>query len=116
MKTFNKQAAQGDMILRRIIKVPTNVKVQVPDGQGRHVVTHSETGHHHWVGGDAVTLYRPENDKDGMVSYIEVKAGGTDLIHERPWDTHETLHIEEGTYEVRRQREYTPEGWRRVED
>lgn len=115
MKTFSKQAAQGDMILRRVAKVPDNFKPVATDAQGRHVVTHSETGHHHWVGGETAVLYR-EKDENQMVSYIEVKAGGTDLIHERPWDTHETLHIEEGVYEVRRQREYTPEGWRRVED
>lgn len=115
MKTFNKQAAQGDMILRRVAKVPDGFKPVATDAQGRHVVTHSETGHHHWIGGETATLYR-EKDENQMVSYIEVKAGGTDLIHERPWDTHETLHIEEGVYEVRRQREYTPEGWRRVED
>lgn len=35
---------------------------------------------------------------------------------ERSFDTHESILLKGGTYEIRRQREYTPEGWRRVED
>ena len=38
------------------------------------------------------------------------------LEHLRSFDTHETIKLPVGTFEIRRQREYTPEGWRRVED
>jgi hypothetical protein len=34
----------------------------------------------------------------------------------RSFDTHETLNIPPGIYEVRRQREYVPEGWRKAQD
>jgi hypothetical protein len=38
------------------------------------------------------------------------------LEHLRDHDTHEPILFEKGTYHVRRQREYTPEGFRKVED
>jgi hypothetical protein len=40
----------------------------------------------------------------------------TSLDHKRTFDTHESILFEPGNYKVRRQREYTPEGFRRVED
>ena len=40
----------------------------------------------------------------------------TVLEHQRPHDTHAPIKFAKGVYEVRRQREYTPEGWRRVAD
>lgn len=38
------------------------------------------------------------------------------IEQKRPYDTHAPIMFEPGIYEVRRQREYTPEGFRRVED
>ena len=38
------------------------------------------------------------------------------IEHLRSFDTHESISIAPGIYEIRRQREYTPEGWKRVED
>ena len=38
------------------------------------------------------------------------------LEHLRTFDTHETLAIPPGVYELRRQREAVPEGWRRAQD
>lgn len=49
------------------------------------------------------------------LSYLRV-SGETTLEHLRDFDTHEPLSLPPGNYEVRRQREYTPEGWRQVAD
>jgi hypothetical protein len=40
----------------------------------------------------------------------------TELKHLRSFDTHESLSIPEGLYRINRQREYTPEGYRRAAD
>jgi len=40
----------------------------------------------------------------------------TELRHERSFDTHAPITIDKGKYEIRRQREYTLEGWRKIED
>jgi hypothetical protein len=117
MKTFENCAAQGDLYIRRITTLPSGVKrVQAMNGQ--YVVAHSETGHNHVIAErQNVTLYSSD---DPMVSYLEVieatDATETLLEHLRSFDTHETIKLPIGTFEIRRQREYTPEGWRRVED
>ena len=113
MKTFQKTSAQGDIFIRKVKSLPKKV-VQVDSEDGKLIVTHSETGHHHYMDPSGVALFQSENDP--MVSYLEVSASSADLIHGRSYDTHETLRLEEGLYEVRRQREWVPEGWRRVED
>lgn len=117
MKTFKNQAAQGDLFIRRIDSIPTDAK-EIKAEKGRHVVAHSETGHDHIIAERPnIKLY---GTGDPMVSYLEV-VEATDvaealLEHCRSFDTHETIKIPVGKYEIRRQREYTPEGWRRVED
>jgi hypothetical protein len=117
MKTFKNQAAQGDLLIRRIDKLPENA-MAVKSERGFHVVAHSETGHNHVIADRPnVTLY---TTGDPMVSYLQVieatDATETLLEHLRSYDTHETIRIPAGVFEIRRQREYTPEGWRRVED
>jgi hypothetical protein len=117
MKDFVNPAFQGDCMIRRIDKLPAGLKpAQTVDGN--FVLAHSETGHNHVIAERPnVRLYDTE---DPFVSYLEV-IEATDqaealLEHLRGWDTHETIKIPAGLYEVRRQREYTPEGWRRAQD
>lgn len=108
---FDCQARQGDVFFRRIKKLPAGVmKADVVDG--KYLVAHSETGHHHTMVADDVVLYYVD---DPLVGYIEVKSP-TPLVHERSFDTHESVLFEVGIYEIRRQREHTPEGFRRVVD
>ncbi len=117
MKTFDKVAAQGDVLFIRRDKLPAGL-VTAKAENGQIVVTHSETGHNHVMVLDrqaepAVEMF---NEKDNaLISWIKVNRP-TPLQHLRPHDTHEPIMFGEGIYEVRRQREYSPEGWRRVED
>ena len=92
--------------------IPAKYK-EVASKDSRHVVAHSETGHHHWVDSSMAQLFTDPGDP--MVCYLRVE-GEADLTHARPYDTHKTLTLTKGTWQLRRQREYTPQGWRRVED
>jgi hypothetical protein len=89
--------------------------VEVPRDSGALILAHSETGHHHAVRDVEAVLLRPTVG-DGLTTYLRVDGDHADVVHERPWDTHETLRLPRGVWLVRRQREWTPEGWRRVED
>lgn len=112
MRTFNKVCAQGDVYIRKIDKLPANVE-RVEQINGKVIVTHSETGHHHVMDAEAVTMYRlPDSIMDCLLVVDKPAA----LEHLRSFDTHEPILFEPGVYHVRRQREYTPEGFRRVED
>lgn len=117
MRTFKNQAAQGDLFIRRIDKLPEGIKpMSVEDGN--YIVAHSETGHHHVIEArQNVVVFSTD---DPLVSYLQV-IESTDAMeavieHLRNFDTHESIKIGAGNYEIRRQREYTPEGWRRVAD
>ncbi len=109
MKTFKNCVCQGDVMIRRIDKLPTTGL----EKEKHKIAAHSETGHHHSFAADANVFLYSSNDQ--LVSYLEVKKPAV-LEHHRDFDTHEALMFDAGVYEIRRQREWAPEGWRRVED
>ncbi len=99
---------------------PTAVKAEVPADK-RLVVAHSETGHHHVIDGFEGGFYRDPSVKTVDVCYLQMGVDVCDFTidHLRPYDTHETFKLkgEPGAvWEVRRQRESAPEGWRQVQD
>ena len=113
MKTFEKCAAQGDIWFIKIDNVDVSGMIEVEPENGELIVTHSETGHHHVMEPTSAKMYRSANDLYDSILVIEKP---TSLDHKRTFDTHESILFEPGNYKVRRQREYTPEGFRRVED
>lgn len=111
MKTFVNQCAQGDVLFRRVDKIPDSAERVM--SRGNVVVAHSETQHDHVFKDPSIaTLY---TTKDPFVCYLRMEGPGV-LEHLREFDTHEAILFSAGCYEVRRQREWTPEGYRRVED
>ncbi|MHB8682843.1 MAG: hypothetical protein ACYC9X_00775 [Dehalococcoidia bacterium] len=112
MKSIKKQGAQGDVMFRRVRAIPADAKAEPRAAGAPIVVTHSETGHHHVIHEESVHAFSTASP---LVSYLDVDTSA-DVVHLRPFDTHETIRLGAGKWEVRRQREFTPEGWRRVED
>ena len=114
--TDSRPVFQGDLRIKRIDTIPANAIADT--GPEARIVAHSETGHHHILDGD-LSVFRRAGDS--MTAYVEARSNIA-LKHLRDWDTHETLEFVGGSsaeparYECRRQREHTPEGWRRVED
>jgi hypothetical protein len=115
--------AQGDVLMRRVDSLPSEA-VSVQPENSLLIVTHSETGHHHAVQTrSGIELF--QNPQDPLVGWLKIKkeAKHADVVHHRPWDTHQTQRLlysdtpnGEVIFEIRRQRENSPEGWRRVED
>ncbi len=112
MKEVSRIAAQGDVLFRRVESVPVTHSADKSDG--RIIVTHSETGHHHAIDDVGVVMF--SSPTDPFVCYLQIAGEHADVVHHRSFDTHETLRLLKGNWEVRRQREHTPEGFRRVED
>ncbi len=121
MKIVKKIAAQGDVTFVRVDKLPDGLKESAnsegPSGflnRQDVIITHSETGHHHVARGERIRLYGTD---DPMVCYLVNETGTyADIVHERSFDTHETLRLDGPVWKIVRQREATPEGWKRVED
>ncbi len=105
MKTleFNKVAAQGELTITRINKLPKNIGKKVEPNNGRLIVGHSETGHHHVVDADCATLTRV----DEFTAYLDVHKP-TQIDHLRGFDTHPSIALQPGMYEFRTGREFDP--------
>jgi hypothetical protein len=113
MKTVTERPSfQGDVCVRRVEHLPAGLKPAVPSN-GCHVIAHSETGHHHIIKERAAQLLIDETN--AFLAYLDI-AEPTELLHLRSFDTHESLLLPPGKYEIRRQREYVPKGWRRAAD
>lgn len=106
--------AQGDILIIPCDSVPDGVKAATEEG-GKFIIAHSETGHHHVIDRARAEVF--EAADDAFVAYIRTLSSGAEITHERPFDTHETIALEPNkTYQVRRQREYVPEGFRKAAD
>jgi hypothetical protein len=112
-KQFTYAAAQGDVLIRRIDNIPDGL-TPAEIVSGKHVVAHSETGHHHVIDSKQAQLLIDKTNE--FIAYLHVTGSAATLDHERPYDTHESIALAEGNYEVRRQREYVPQGFRRAAD
>lgn len=115
--TFRESAAQGDLLIRLVDHIPQGYeKVETKDMN--HVVAHSETGHHHVIPVSSAEMFAKHGD--GMIKFMKtLKDDGMPIRHLRDFDTHTTLKAEApagSIYEIRNQKEHTPQGWRRVED
>jgi hypothetical protein len=123
MRIVEESAAQGDIMLIEIDELPPDAVIDPHEDveRDRVIVAHSETGHHHVATG-RVRLFK---SSDPLVTYLEGE-GDIDLVHERSFDTHETIRLAgrkakakkstKQRWQVRRQRESAPQGWRRVAD
>jgi len=111
--TVRNMAFQGDVCFRRVEALPAGVAESKADG--RVVVAHSETGHDHAIEPGEARLFE-KLDRDPMVCYLQIDGAYADVVHHRQADTHATIRLTPGCWEVLRQEEYTPAGWRRVED
>lgn len=119
MKTFKIKSAQGDVEINRIDEIPSDVSIEPMEVCDKHgfqsfILTHSESGHDH-----ALVLDNPNDVKAfrvnegslaNMFMYLDVVKESA-LRHMRDFDTHKPILIPPGKYEIRRQREYRPEGW-----
>jgi len=117
-KLIKNQAAQGDLLFRRVKEIPSTA-VDVTPEHGDVIAGHSETGHHHVARGPGkIRMF--EDPANPLVCYLRAEtAEFMDMVHLRSFDTHGTIRLDasdDKCWEVRRQREHTPEGWRRVAD
>ena len=103
MLNFTKIAAQGELTITRMVRPPKNIGGVVPPIDGRLIVGHSETGHHHVVDADCAILTRI----DEFTAYLDVK-NPTQIDHLRGHDTHPAIALQPGMYEFRTGREFDP--------
>ena len=110
----NRPIAQGDILIIPVNAILANAKAAKADGD-HFVIAHSETGHHHVIDRAKAEVF--EAADDAFIAYVRALDDGAEIEHKRPFDTHETIGLSPNqTYEIRRQREYMPEGFRAAQD
>lgn len=111
MKTFKLTAAQGEITIRRLgdlpkaKKLPGGFSAMKPDGK-KYIIGHSETGHHHVIDAEGATVGVMDKPPAGMRILYAILENPTTLEHLRPHDTHETVVVGSGVYEIRIAREF----------
>jgi len=106
--------AQGDVTLKPVDSIPEGLNRQTPQNN-QLIIAHSETGHNHAIDySDEVDVY----DQDEFVSYVHNRSDNVIVLkHHRSFDTHGPIGIPPGQKaKIIREREYTPEGYRRTID
>lgn len=99
---------QGDVLLVRIGDELPQGAEKMANTESRIVLAYGEvTGHAH-----AIALSQAQLFIDGDTRYLQVGAGGADLVHEE----HSTINLKQGVYRVVQQREYIPQSSRTVLD
>jgi hypothetical protein len=117
MKFVKKSAAQGEMLVRRVASFNNEETTEMKAEGNSFILAHSETGHHHVIDKNAVEIVQQTgNVPEGLGILHMIVKEPTSIVHLRDNDTHEPLHLDEGKWEVRLQREFSPEGYRRVAD
>ena len=103
---------QGDILLIPIDQVPPGTK-PVKRENGKLILAHGEiTGHHHAFDTDVENVELVSKE-DAAELYLLVYGDETvPLTHQE----HATIPVAPGKYEVRRQREYSPEALRQLQD
>lgn len=104
---------QGDILLVPVQKIPEGLR-EVPREKGRIVLAEGEeTGHLHMIEAPEATFLAEDlKSIEGRFLVIEAEAitaeaaVGVALTHPE----HDTIIVEPGNYEVRRQREYSQAG------
>lgn len=113
MKTKNSPQVhyrQGDVLIERIGSLPSKLK-KVARENGRVILAHGEvTGHAHAIVDEHCDLF--ETAAEVGVTFLEVRDAVAALTH----DEHSTIPLPPGNYRIVRQREYSPEAIRNVQD
>lgn len=114
-KKIKNQFAQGDVLFHPIKEIPKGAKKLEPQEKGLYVHAYGEvTGHAHVTDPKLTTMYEWEGNnlievhKETELTHFNINTGGK--------GDHDAIKVAPGTYEVRKQKEFTFEEWRAVRD
>lgn len=108
MRILETLGAQGEIRMFRVDEIPATAK-PVAKENGKFIIGHSETGHHHVLEAERVQVFMDEAAPEGMrVLYAILESPGS-LDHLRGHDTHAPHSFAAGDKIMfRTDREYDP--------
>lgn len=110
---------QGEVRIIRIDNLPEGIETRPVqrDEQGRHIISHSESGHHHVLPADCEVMERVNDVPPGMQIILGIVKNPGSLTQTASAG-HQEIALPPGNYEFRISREFDPfaEQTRRVAD
>jgi hypothetical protein len=100
---------QGDILFIKTNKEPKKNMKMADHGR---IAEGEVTGHHHSIQKLDLSNVDCFVDGSGEIVTVAVKQDTATVTHQE----HGPITLTKGNWEIRRQREYQPEGWRRVAD
>lgn len=117
--TFKHRAAQGEISITKVEGIDRSGYASVAAESGRLIVSHSESGHVHYLpdDGSVELLERKSDVPTGMAILIAIVKEPT-LLKQSASTPHQAISLDPGEYEMRLSREFDPfaEQARRVAD
>jgi hypothetical protein len=98
--------AQGEVNVRYVESVPADCKPLAPV-DGRYIIGHSESGHHHVISAEGTTVMERNDPPAGMRILYAIIDDVNTLRHEAP-GAHDVHDLAPGIVEFRISREYNP--------
>jgi hypothetical protein len=106
--TMEHYARQGEVTIMKLADDTLPAWPALARDDGKMIVGHSETGHHHVIERpDAVRIVK-KPDTGAMTILRMLVSEPTRVIHLRTHDTHAPVDLAPGVYEIRGQQEYDP--------
>lgn len=100
-------ANQGEIRIDMVSAFPEGEMKDFTEKHGEcFVISHSESGHHHLLGGDVEVMERVEAPAGARILYAIVKE--PTRLWQDAATPHEPVHLDAGLYEFRIKREYDP--------
>lgn len=114
--TEHKQMRHGEILFIEVDEIPSGL-IEAEAVKGHLIIGHSESGHHHVIDIKRSNAATHLIDKaNAFISYIAAN-DDCEVEHLRAFDTHAPAKLKKDKkYQVRLRREYTPEGFRKVQD
>jgi hypothetical protein len=101
-------ARQGEVTIIKLADAVLPDWPALPMEDGKLIVGHSETGHHHVIERPASVKIVRKIDTGAMTVLRAIVTEPTRVVHLRAHDTHMPINLPPGVYEFRGQVEYDP--------
>lgn len=117
-RKFRNLSSQGDVFLMRVKEIPSDAtQIKPTQEDGSYIVAHSESGHHHILEATKPDFLSVFRDVSGRL-FAEVREGSSALLWHNKSDKtkHNPIEVPAGSFQIKRAKEYTPQGMRQVAD
>ena len=105
MTTF----AQGEIYVRKLDQAPAElVAFDEKNARGEWIISHSESGHHHLLEADGVTVMERKANAPAGVQVLIAIVENPSRLYQDAGNAHEAHDLSSGIYEMRIAREYDP--------